>query len=273
MTNASERIKWWRPPTLQGVDILLAENCARRWAVFHETYTVCTCVDFGDAEIEWRYRRKIHHARSGTMMLMEPGEVHANTHITPPIGFRVLLIDPSLVHAAAAELGRTLIPPQWKSALTQHPLLLRQLCALHESLERTTTPLESESRLVTCLRLLLEHCSENGLPAFKQPARALLSRARDFIREHYNEAITLSQLSAISGLSRFHLVRAFAKEFALTPHAYQVNVQAAKARMLLLAGHLPAEAAAETGFADQSHLTRHFKRVYGVTPGRYKKDR
>jgi len=268
--EVTERIEWSRPSGLAGVEVLLAERAARRWVVFHETYTVCACLDLAGAEIEWKYRHKTHRAVTGTLMLMEPGEVHANTRITPPINFRVVLIDPSLVLRAAAELGMT-SPPQWKLASTLDPVLLRSFAALHASLERPSTSLERESRFVACLRLLLEHYSETGSPSFKQPQRVALARARDLIHQHFSVPIALNELTAVSGLSQFHLVRAFATAFGVPPHAYQLRMQTARARALLAAGTPPAEVAAEAGFADQSHLTRHFKAIYGVTPGEYRR--
>ena len=74
----------------------------------------------------------------------------------------------------------------------------------------------------------------------KRSQRASLVKARDYIRQHCSRAITLDELSALTALSRYHLVRAFAKEFGLPPHAYQIRLQIEKARAMLDAGVLPA---------------------------------
>lgn len=103
----------------------------------------------------------------------------------------------------------------------------------------------------------------------KRLQRSSLLRARDFIRQHCSRVVTLDELAALTGLSRYHLVRAFAKEFGLPPHAYQIRLQIEKAKAMLEAGVLPAVVAAETGFSDQSHFTRHFKKINGVTPRQY----
>jgi AraC-like DNA-binding protein len=103
----------------------------------------------------------------------------------------------------------------------------------------------------------------------KRSQRSALLKARDFIRQHCSRSVTLDELSALTGLSRYHLVRAFAKEFGLPPHAYQIRLQIEKAKAMLDAGVLPAVVAAETGFADQSHFTRHFKKINGTTPRKY----
>jgi len=96
-----------------------------------------------------------------------------------------------------------------------------------------------------------------------------LARARDFIRGHYKDSISLDDLATVSGLSRFHLAHSFVAAFGLPPHSFQIHVRVEKARSLLAAGISPALVAADTGFADQSHLIRHFRRINGITPKQY----
>jgi AraC-like DNA-binding protein len=81
--------------------------------------------------------------------------------------------------------------------------------------------------------------------------------------------VSLSELAALSGVSRFQLLRGFAREMGITPHAYLVQRRVRLARRLLAAGRTPAQAAAQAGFADQSHMTRAFVRQLGITPARY----
>lgn len=267
--DASERIEWSRPSELPGVEILLGERTARRWRWYHETYSICTVLDLSGEEVEWTYRRKLHSTKAGGLLLMEPGEVHANTRPTRSADFRVAFIAPSLVEEAATELGMVSPRPHLKFAYVNDPGLFQAFAQFHATLENGSSSLERESSFVTCVRLLLRQCTETSSPAFKQSDRSALLRARDLIREHYSRSITLDELVAATGLSRYHLVRAFAKEIGLPPHAYQIHVQVERARSLLAAGFPPAVVAAETGFADQSHFTRHFKRTNGVTPGEY----
>lgn len=262
----SERIEYRRPPEMPGVEVLWGERCARRWRVFHETYSICAVFTDGT---EWTYRGKLHSAKAGGLMLMEPGEVHAMPHAVPPGDFRALFIAPSLAERAATELAMASPRPHLKFAHVADPGLFQAFARFHATLERASSQLERESCLAICIRLLFGQCTETGSPAFKQPARSIVLRARDVIWENFSRSIALDELVAATGLSRYHLVRAFTKEFGLPPHAYQVHVQARKAQTLLAAGVAPVLVAAEVGFADQSHLGRHFKRIYGVTPGRY----
>ena len=84
------------------------------------------------------------------------------------------------------------------------------------------------------------------------------------------EPVTLAELAALSGVSRFQLLRGFVREIGITPHAYLMQLRVRLARRLLARGHAPVQAALLAGFADQSHLTRAFVRQFGITPGRYR---
>jgi len=93
--------------------------------------------------------------------------------------------------------------------------------------------------------------------------------AVDFIHDNYARELSLSDIAAAAHLSPFHLSRIFKKATGVTPHQYLLQVRVNSARSLLTAGagdRSLAEVAAAVGFSDQSHLTRHFKRMLGVTP-------
>jgi AraC-like DNA-binding protein len=96
-----------------------------------------------------------------------------------------------------------------------------------------------------------------------------LRRARDYIVEKGLNKISFDELTQVTGLSRFHLIRSFAREFGMPPHAFQIQVRLERARSLLAAGMSISQVECEVGFADQSHLTRHFRAIFGVTPGQY----
>jgi AraC-like DNA-binding protein len=267
MSTSSERIEFSRPPELPGTEILLAEHSERRWRWFHETYTICTVMS-GIGSADWIYRGKMHSGRPKEVLLYEPGEVHANQSILRDASFRVLFIDPSVIEKAALELDMR--QPHWSRPLTSDPALFGAFARFHASLESPSTVLERESRLADCLRRTLKQCTETGFRD-AHPGKAGLLRARDYIREHYPEHIALDILASVAGISRFHLVHAFSAEFGLPPHAYQIGVRITEARQLLVSGQPPSSVATATGFADQSHFGRHFKRFTGTTPHRYAK--
>lgn len=106
------------------------------------------------------------------------------------------------------------------------------------------------------------------LDEFPRPTPPVV-KARTQIDDDPSSHITLSELAALSGVNRYQLVRAFARELGTTPHAYVVQCRVRLARRLLLQGETLASTAQRAGFADQSHMTRAFVRQFGITPGRY----
>lgn len=108
----------------------------------------------------------------------------------------------------------------------------------------------------------------NGAGLDATNARAV-ECARAYLHEHYAEPVRLAELVRLTGVSRFHLAHLFTRYTGLPPHAYQIFVRIERARALLLAGVPAVEVAGQVGFADQSHFTRHFRRIWRVTPGSY----
>jgi AraC-like DNA-binding protein len=92
---------------------------------------------------------------------------------------------------------------------------------------------------------------------------------QDYIHAHYDQSISIGQLSVLTQLHPAYLVRTFHATMGVPPHVYLIHVRVLAAKRLLLAGMDSGQVAVETGFADQSHLTRHFKRLVGVPPVRY----
>jgi len=99
-----------------------------------------------------------------------------------------------------------------------------------------------------------------------------VERTKEYIQNHYAEEILLQDLRKISGWSAYHLIRIFRREVGRSPHKYLVNVRIEQTKLLLIQGRPIIEIAQETGFADQSHFTRCFKTVVGITPGAFRKD-
>lgn len=268
-----EKIIWSAPPDLPGVEIISAENNQKAWSVLHKTYTICTMDTYlseegapRPGESVWVSRGKMHYSPNRSMMLLEPGEVHRNIKDPPPCNFFVALIDPHLVNRAAYEAGMN-PNPHFKQATTGDPRLYRAFVRFHAALAEQTSLLHSQSLLMNCIGALIAgHCERNPRPA-AHPGKRALFRARDFLQEHCTEKISLDQLADIAGLSRFHFLRSFTREFGLPPHAYQVQLRIEHIRLLIKRGVPPH--AIEAGFTDQSHLIWQFRRAMGVTPGRY----
>ena len=132
----------------------------------------------------------------------------------------------------------------------------------------TPEPLALEEDLLrTLARLLRRHGTRPHLVPQASPAVAV---ARQRLDEAPEAPATLAELAALSGVSRFQLLRGFAHATGTTPHVYLLQRRVRLARQLLVAGCALADAALAAGFADQSHMTRAFRRQFGITPARYR---
>ena len=101
--------------------------------------------------------------------------------------------------------------------------------------------------------------------------RETLELARAYIEAHCARVVTLRELAALTGLNPFRFCRAFRAAFGRPPYSYLEECRAERARALLDLGVPISMVALEAGYSDQSHLTRHFKRAFGTTPGRYRR--
>lgn len=264
-----EDVRVWRSTDVPGVELMVARNCNRRWRVFHETYTVCVVPRAKNPEAAmatWRYRSREHVIRREMLSLMEPGETHAVSRLGTGGDFWVARIDPSLISNAAVELS---LPerPHLRTAQTTSRSLLRRYSRLYDAIACDASPLEQQTRLAACIRLLLETCCERTAATVRAETHPGLCKARDYLHAHYAEPVQLDELAAAAALSRYHLARAFTRAFGVAPHEYQIQLRVAAARRDLLRGIPPAEI--DAGFYDQSHLNKHFKVAWGVTARRY----
>jgi transcriptional regulator GlxA family with amidase domain len=103
-------------------------------------------------------------------------------------------------------------------------------------------------------------------PARSAPA---IQRVLRHINENLNQALTLSELADLAGLSIWRFATVFREQVGVSPHRYICRLRLARAQALMRQGMPVAGAASEAGFYDQSHLSRHFKTVFGMTPGQY----
>ena len=206
-------------------------------------------------------------AKAGDVITVNPGEMHDGAPIGSVRGWRMLYLDPALVARELAEEGED--RPEIARPALRDPVLAGLFARLFvRATAAAPEPLALEEDLLrTLAHLLLRHGTRPRPVPRASPAVAVARRRLD---EAPEVPATLAELAALSGVSRFQLLRGFARETGVTPHAYLLQRRVRLARQILAAGRAPAEAALEAGFADQSHMTRAFRRQFGITPGRYR---
>jgi len=245
----------------------MVRGSTRLWRVFHEQYAFCT----NDVvAADKRYRQRTNRiVDSSTTMLFEPGETHETLRVSKPQDFQVLFITPETMQQYGEEMeiaGQLHFKPE----LNIDDTVFQSCKRLHAAILEEATEIEQQSRLVECIGTLLNHHGEQQMAEMANPGRQTLLRARDFMFEQYTHSISLDEIAAIAGLSRFHFLKAFTLQFGLTPHAYQIHLRIERSLPLLRQGMSLTRVAETMGFNDQSHYIRHFKRIMGVTPGQYK---
>ena len=219
-----------------------------------------------------------HVSTTGMVMTFNPDDPH-DGHAATGHGFtyRMIHIGPGLVTDLLADAGgRPSGRPLFPVPVVQDAALASALRELHGVLTGTSTPLERHEHLTGTVARLTRHAAP-GTPvagrddrAARLPMTSAASRIRDLLHDCYASQLTADDLAAAADCSRYAAYRAFSAAFGLAPSEYQRQLRLRSARKLLGAGMPAAWVAAEVGFADQAHLTRWFRRYYGVTPGAYR---
>ena len=148
-------------------------------------------------------------------LLFEPGETHETHRVTKPQDFQVLFFSPETMQQYGEEME---IAGQlhFKPAPNIDEAVYLSCKRLHEAILEEATDIELQSRLAECVGTLLTSHAEQEVPEMARPGRQPLLRARDLLFEQYAHAISLDEIAAIAGLSRFHFLKAFTAQFGLT---------------------------------------------------------
>ena len=204
----------------------------------------------------------------GSLVLMNPEEVHAcNPIADQPWSYLMFYLDTDWLRSQQEEAGLGGEFRPFDMTASRDPLLYQGLQHLHHQLVQAPDPLARE---VAC------HLFSRQLLARLTPASwddrppQHLQRAAELMQDDSASPLSLAELSAVAGLTPSHFVRAFSHHYGMTPHAYLLDRRIRHARTLLKQGQPLAEVALASGFADQAHFQRQFKRRVAATPGQYR---
>ena len=213
-------------------------------------------------------QRSLQEVGPGSLVLMNPEEVHAcNPIADQPWSYLMFYLDTDWLRSQQEEAGLGNAFRPFDMTASRDPLLYQGLLHLHHQLVQGPDPLARE---VAC------HLFSRQLLARLTPASwddrppQHLQRAAELMQDDSASPLSLSQLSAVAGLTPSHFVRAFSQHYGMTPHAYLLDRRIRHARTLLKQGQPLAEVALASGFADQAHFQRQFKRRVAATPGQYR---
>lgn len=209
---------------------------------------------------------------TGTVVLMNPGDVHACNPIDDqPWSYLMLYVDTPWLTDLQHQLGfsQDLAFRRFAITHTDDVALFVELKALyevlvdgeHDVLRKQSTAVEFFTELQQRLNPVDQPLRE---PNFK------LERAADYIRDNCTQMLKLEDICEAAQLSPSYLIRAFKQRYGMTPHAFLINRRIQFAQDRLRSGKLIADVALEAGFADQAHFQRAFKQHLAATPGQYR---
>jgi AraC-like DNA-binding protein len=256
-----ERAHAWRPGIPGVGEVLHAHFVEHAYpAHTHEQWTLLL-VDTGGVDYELESRSHAAEPRSLTVL---PPHVSHDGRAARPEGF-----DKRVVYLDSRWISDDLIGAAVRDPALRDRGLTDQVSGLHRALARRGDELEAESRLALVADRIGRHLDRRrGLPRERR-APGLARSVREQLDAIELAAPTLESMASQFGVHPSELVRAFRREYGLPPHRYLTGRRIDRARSLLLDGLPAAAVAASVGFHDQSHLTRHFRNVLGVTPAAF----
>lgn len=262
-----EGISFYRDPQLSFIEAKLCRVksiCYKKH--FHEEYSI-GMINKGVSRM-WCEGEELE-VGAGRLIGIPPLLAHAcNPDKRADWTYQMLFLQPGWIRQVLGEQVR------WdgvrlltKEASRESRLVLNHLIQL---LRQGGSPLEAETWAICLMDKVLGGRKDDGLTG-EEPEAASLTRAREYLHEHFAEKVTLEQLEEVSGISRYQLIRLFKKRHSLPPHAYQnlLRINYAKKRLHQMREIPISVTALEAGFYDQSHFSRVFKHCVGVTPQQY----
>jgi AraC-like DNA-binding protein len=231
----------------------------------HDTYALGFTIS-GVQSFDYRGCRA--DSRSGNAIVLHPDEVHdGRAGAEHGFRYRMLYIEPRLIAEALA--GKASALPFLRSAVSSDPRLLNALFAALADLSRPFEPLERDKIVARIADALLALDTSQRPPSSFAISAVAVDRARAFLDENFMRMVASEELEGVTGLDRYTLARHFRWRLGTSPYRYLTMRRLDRVKSAIIAGHSLAEAAFMCGFADQSHMTRQFKRAFGMTPGHW----
>jgi AraC-like DNA-binding protein len=268
--HEGEYAKIWRADDIGDMELLHARYV--RYSFARHTHEGAAIGVIEQGAESFYYRGAVHTAPAGQVIVFNPAEAHTGQGADEQgWRFRIFYLDSGLLRQASSELaGLRRDVPFFAEPIIDDPALAGMLRNLHMSLEAGGPALERQSKFLwTFAHMTLRHADHPSTERSVGNEKSVVNVVRQYLERHYRKNVSLDELATLAGLSAYHLIRVFRAEVGLPPHVYLEQVRINRARDFLRGGAAIADVAFLTGFTDQSHFSRHFKRMTGVTPGQY----
>jgi len=268
--RSQEWVNVWHDAVLGGLELHHATYITHTFARHAHDYYVIGLIEAGVQSFAYRGTRQVTPA--GDVFVISPGEAHTGEAVSAGgYTYRTLYPPVPLLQRAYSDIaGGEQGVPFFPTAVIHDGEVARCLRDLHLALTAGVPPLEREARFLHACALLITRYAENRPPQRAAgQERSAVQRVRHYLDEHFAQQVSLTELARLVGLSPYYIHRVFEREVGLPPHAYLESIRIRQAQLLLAQGEAIVQVAAKLGFSDQSHLTRRFTRLLGITPGQY----
>ena len=260
---------WWDRHT-PGLSLMRADFTTHEYPPHSHDAFVIAVTEAGGAVV--KSRGEVGEAQASSFYVFNPAEPHSGWMGRSELWrYRSLYLTRSAIGEVALGLGIDSVPYFTRNVFGDADLI-GSFLSLHRALEDGRDGFHERELLIgTFGRLFQRHGSGGGRIPPGPRDQVLLDTVVERMTEHHGEALQLEDLAGAVGLTTFQLIGLFKRTVGLTPHAYLTQIRLGAACRALRRGAPIAEVAMETGFYDQSALTRHFKRCYGITPLQFAK--
>jgi AraC-like DNA-binding protein len=263
-----EIVSFHRRRELSGVEVRSLKNSKR---AFHAYSTDFEFFAPSTWQGEVWHRRRQTLVGPGMVACAHPGEVVSARRVVVPGAGNILTIDARVFHEHLSEHAQAAGKLRLRAVAQVSPTLGDKLREVYRVVRPGPSPLEIQSALVEFVHAMLGELVEdsNGEAPSLDSGLRTAERVRECLHFDSSATVDLSTLAKQAGVSRYQALRLFKRRYGLPPHTYQLSVRVALAQKALREGQQAVHVATHYGFVDQSHFTRHFKRLLGVTPAQY----
>ena len=259
----------YRSPLSPGIEALSCANSFVFTSHIHNGHVLWLNSEGGE---QYNLKGCTTILQPGSVSIIEPGIVHSNRPWNPArrhlrslyLGEEFFLYLERLLTGEAK--GKLTLP----TSVIENRKCWQLTFLLHEAIINNQDQLLVDELIVSLFsKIETLQFGKVICRRFSDNASDRLKNIVEFMRAGFSEDISLDDLAEIAMCTSYHVIRLFRNQVGMSPHAYLVQLRLERARELIDSGQSLADAALLAGFSDQSHLTRRFKKRYGLTPGRY----
>jgi len=257
--------------SLPGMEILSCPNDRQFAPHLHDGYVLWLNSEAGE---QYRIQGSTDILQPGSISIIEPGVIHENRPcLSHRRHLRSFYFTDQFLARMAEQVSEGGLTPMLPTTVITDQQLWRDASFLHQELLHPLSEMQAEVGLLSLFERIFTSCNLLQAADIAKDDNRKVTTAIEYFAENLHRQFTLAEVAQLAGCTDFHLIRLFRAAKGVSPHTYLVQLRLEHARKLLAAGCPIVDAALQSGFSDQSHLTRHFKSRFGVTPGLYRKQR